>query len=382
MAARYKRDNNMKTVITIALTLATIALPVTAQTLTDMTNNTLSPRQRHLVAVSSLEAKGDLENLAIAVDRALDDSVTVNELKEAFTQLYAYTGFPRSLNALGVLQQVIAQRAEEGKPVVEGADASPLPDSYDALRQGTDVQTALRGGEPLNYAFAPATDYYLKAHLFGDIFARDIFSYADRELVTVSALASIEGAGPQLKAHITGAVNLGLSVDHVRAIPAVLAERVGDREAYRARKAVAAVFEEDFAEMPPFDFASGEPNDAYAQYFIGDSWQATLATGGGRLPVKNITFAPGCRNNWHIHHGFNQILICVNGKGWYQEWGKPAQALRPGDVIDIPDGVKHWHGAAKDAWFQHITVHTPCENGTNEWLEPVSDEVYMQAGEE
>lgn len=86
MAARYKRDNNMKTVITIALTLATIALPVTAQTLTDMTNNTLSPRQRHLVAVSSLEAKGDLKDLAIAVDRALDDSVTVNELKEAFTQ--------------------------------------------------------------------------------------------------------------------------------------------------------------------------------------------------------------------------------------------------------------------------------------------------------
>ena len=97
--------------------------------------------------------------------------------------------------------------------------------------------------------------------------------------------------------------------------------------------------------------------------------------------MSNVTFEPGCRNNWHIHHGARQILICVSGKGWYQEWGKPAIALNPGDVIDIPEGVKHWHGAQKDSWFQHIATHVAVENSKpgsepNEWLEPVTDEEY------
>lgn len=97
--------------------------------------------------------------------------------------------------------------------------------------------------------------------------------------------------------------------------------------------------------------------------------------------MSNVTFEPGCRNNWHIHHGARQILICVSGKGWYQEWGKPAIALNAGDVIDIPEGVKHWHGAQKDSWFQHIATHVEVENSCpgstpNEWLEPVSDEEY------
>ena len=97
--------------------------------------------------------------------------------------------------------------------------------------------------------------------------------------------------------------------------------------------------------------------------------------------MSNVTFEPGCRNNWHIHHGARQILICVSGKGWYQEWSKPAIALKAGDVIDIPEGVKHWHGAQKDSWFQHIATHVEVENSCpgsepNEWLEPVSDEEY------
>lgn len=93
--------------------------------------------------------------------------------------------------------------------------------------------------------------------------------------------------------------------------------------------------------------------------------------------MNNVTFEPGCRNNWHIHHGARQILICVAGKGWYQEWGKPAIALQMGDIIDIPEGVKHWHGAQKDAWFQHIATHINVADITSdEWLEAVSDEIY------
>ena len=93
-------------------------------------------------------------------------------------------------------------------------------------------------------------------------------------------------------------------------------------------------------------------------------------------PVSNVTFEPGCRNNWHIHHKGGQILLVTDGRGWYQEWGKPARELKPGDTVDIPPEVKHWHGAAKDSWFAHIAISVPAEGASNEWLEPVSDEEY------
>ena len=124
-------------------------------------------------------------------------------------------------------------------------------------------------------------------------------------------------------------------------------------------------------------FGLGAENTAYAKYFIGQSYLNPLTRPESGLFLANVTFEPGCRNNWHIHHGARQILICVAGKGWYQEWGKPAIALRTGDIIDIPEGVKHWHGAQKDAWFQHIATHINVADTTsNEWLEAVSDEIY------
>ncbi|MBM6784133.1 cupin domain-containing protein [Enorma massiliensis] len=121
-------------------------------------------------------------------------------------------------------------------------------------------------------------------------------------------------------------------------------------------------------------FPLGEPNTAFAQYFIGNSYLAPLAGG-----VANVTFEPGCRNNWHVHHGERQVLVCTGGRGWYQEWGQPAQELHAGDVVDIQPEVKHWHGAAKDSWFTHIAIAMPvkgCDEQSNEWLEPVDDEQY------
>ena len=127
-------------------------------------------------------------------------------------------------------------------------------------------------------------------------------------------------------------------------------------------------------------FGIGAPNDAYAQYFTGQSYLKPL-TARGACPVflANVTFEPGCRNNWHIHHasrGGGQLLICTAGEGWYQEEGKPAREILPGTVIHIPAGVKHWHGAAADSWFAHLAFEIPGENTSNEWLEPVTDEQY------
>lgn len=126
-------------------------------------------------------------------------------------------------------------------------------------------------------------------------------------------------------------------------------------------------------------FGLGKPNDAFAQYFIGQSYLNPVTLEG--VPIYNVTFEPKCRNNWHIHHatkGGGQILLCMSGKGWYQEWGSPARVLSPGDSVVIPPEVKHWHGAAKDSWFSHIAIEVPGENTSNEWCEIVSDEEYYQ----
>ena len=126
-------------------------------------------------------------------------------------------------------------------------------------------------------------------------------------------------------------------------------------------------------------FPTGGKNDAYAQYFVGQSYLNMLTTQG--VAIGNVTFEPGCRNNWHIHHakaGGGQILLCTAGRGWYQAWGEQAQELHPGDVVVIPPEVKHWHGAARDSWFQHLAVEVPGEDCRNEWCEPVADEEYDQ----
>jgi alkylhydroperoxidase/carboxymuconolactone decarboxylase family protein YurZ/quercetin dioxygenase-like cupin family protein len=336
----------------------------------------LSPRQQALSAIAACEAKGDQTALTMCLNEGFDNGLTVSEAKEALSQLYAYTGFPRSLNALGTLKAVLEERQTNGLNTVPGSEADPLPSNYDALKQGTEVQAQL-SGQPFNYSFAPQTDYYLKAHLFGDIFARNNLSHSDREIVTVSAIACLPGCEPQLKAHVAGALNMGVKETELRDIPSVLEATVGMEAAERLREALASVFGESYTPVQTVDFSiwpKGEPNTAYAQYFVGNSYLKPLAGG-----IANVTFEPGCRNNWHIHHKQVQVLICVAGRGWYQEWGKPAIELGPGVIIEIPEGVKHWHGAARDSWFQHLTYHKDVQEGaSNEWLERVSDEVYLQ----
>ena len=346
---------------------------IAIMTMITVNARTLTERQKGLAACACLMAQGDLERLEPAVRMALDNGVTINELKEAFSQLYAYTGFPRSLNALGVLNKVLENGRsseshpsllEDGRVVTDEGKANKQPewqegkpwkrpaewdDAKKAYELGTKNQTQL-SGKPFNYTFCPQDDYYLKSHLFGDIFAGDQLSAADREIVTVAALSGLEGVAPQLAAHKQGAVNMGNSKQLVDELCTWLCN-----EGYTLST----------------KWPKGEPNP-YGKYFIGQSYLADV--GGG---VMNVTFEPRCRNNWHIHHKQVQVLICVAGRGWYQEWGKAPVEMTPGTVIAIPAEVKHWHGAQKDSWFQHLTYHKDVQEGaSNEWCEPVADEVY------
>ncbi len=317
--------------------------------MTTVNSQTLTERQKGLAASACLMAQGDLVRLEPAVRQALDHGATINELKEAFSQLYAYTGFPRSLNALGVLNKVLENKQanwQEGKPWTRPTEWDNAQKAYEL---GVKNQTQL-SGRPFNYDFCPQDDYYLKSHLFGDIFAGDQLSHADREIVTVAALSGLEGVAPQLAAHKQGAVNMGNSQELVDELCTWL-----NNEGYTLRSS----------------WPKGELNP-YGQFFTGKSYLAEVENG-----LFNVTFEPRCRNNWHVHHKQVQVLICVAGRGWYQEWGKEAIEMTPGTIIAVPAEVKHWHGAAKDSWFQHLTYHKDVQEGaSNEWLEPVTDDIY------
>ena len=328
----------------------------------------LDAKDTALAKIGAAVARGDQDALAAAFGEGFDAGLSLDEAKEVVGQLYAYCGFPRALNAAATLMQVNSRRDAETQSGTGGAGASgePITLGADSLTIGTANQTKLCGGPvagPL-FDFHPQLDAYLKAHLFGDIFARDVLDWRTRELVTVAALAARPETAPQCDAHVRIARLNGVTPDQTDAILALV-----------RRPADPASLPKDWSAFPV-----GEPNVAYAKYFKGASFLARLST--NQVGIAAVTFEPGCRNNWHVHHaakGGGQILVCTAGRGYYQEWGKPAVEMKPGDTVNIPAGVKHWHGAAPDSWFQHLSVEPPGEGTSNEWLEPVDDAAYAEA---
>ena len=236
--------------------------------------------------------------------------------------------------------------------------------------------------------FAPKFAQLNDDVLFGEVWSReDELSLRDRSVVTVVALMAQGLTDSSFKYHLMSAKNNGVTRAEIAEILTHAAFYAGWPKAWAAFRMAKEVWanEDDGADAKARHqnetaFPIGAPNDAFAKYFIGQSYLAPLST--EQVGVYNVTFEPGCRNNWHIHHaksGGGQILVCVAGRGLYQEWGKPAQELCPGDVVNIPAGVKHWHGAAPYSWFSHLAVEVPGEEASNEWLEPVDDEQYLKA---
>ena len=223
--------------------------------------------------------------------------------------------------------------------------------------------------------------------LFGQVWSReDKLSLRDRSMVTVVALMAQGLTDSSFRYHLTTAKNNGVTKTEIAEILTHAAFYAGWPKAWAAFRMAKEVWAEDDAadaktkHANEMVFPIGAPNDAFAKYFVGQSYLAPLSV--QQVGIYNVTFEPGCRNNWHIHHaksGGGQILVCVAGCGYYQEWGKPAQELRPGDVVNIPVGVKHWHGAAPDSWFSHLAVEVPGDETSNEWLEAVDSTTYFEA---
>lgn len=216
--------------------------------------------------------------------------------------------------------------------------------------------------------------------LFGEVWSReDKLSLRDRSMITISALMA-QGLFPQLKSHFIMGKKHGITKSEAVEIVTQLAFYSGWAKAWSAFTLIEEVYgtENDGNVEHGGVFGMGEPNTAFAKYFVGNSYLKPLAK-TENIFIADVTFEPGCRNNWHIHHSTKaggQILICVDGEGWYQEEGKEAVSLKPGMVITIPANVKHWHGAKKDSWFSHLAIEVPGENTSNEWCEPVNSEEY------
>ena len=242
------------------------------------------------------------------------------------------------------------------------------------------VQTA--GRDALG-EFAPEFAHYNDDVLFGENWNNGDIDLKTRSIITVVALMAQGITDSSLKYHIQNAKNHGVSRKEMAAVVTHVAFYAGWPKAWAVFNLAKEVYADDPTDVPkgvPTDlsvFPVGDPNDAYAQYFIGQSYLGMMTM--DQVPTFSVTFEPGCRNNWHIHHaekGGGQMLICTAGRGWYQEEGKEARELHPGDVVNIPANVKHWHGAAADSWFQHIAQEIPAEGGSTEWCEPVDDDWY------
>lgn len=243
------------------------------------------------------------------------------------------------------------------------------------------VQTA--GRDQLG-DFAPEFAHFNDDILFGENWNNGDIDLKTRCIITMVALMSSGITDSSLVYHLENAKAHGVTRVEAAAIITHTGFYVGWPKAWAVFRLAKDVWKTEdpvedakSAHAAKMLFPIGAPNDGFAKYFIGQSYLAPVST--EQVGIFNVTFEPGCRNNWHVHtadKGGGQILICLAGEGYYQEWGKPAQKLKAGDVVNIPVGVKHWHGAASDSWFSHLAVEVPGENGSNEWLEAVSDEQY------
>ncbi len=245
-------------------------------------------------------------------------------------------------------------------------------------------QTA--GREQLG-AFAPKFAELNDDVLFGEVWSRtDKLGLRDRSLVTITSLISQGITDSSLTYHLQSAKKNGITRTEIAEILTHIGFYAGWPKAWAAFRLAKEVWNEELtsedakaAFQREMIFPIGEPNTAFARYFIGNSYLAPISN--DQVIVYNVTFEPGCHNNWHIHRatkGGGQMLIGVAGEGWYQEEGKPAVRILPGTVIHIPANVKHWHGAAADSWFAHLAFEIAGEETANEWLESVTDEVYGQ----
>jgi quercetin dioxygenase-like cupin family protein/alkylhydroperoxidase/carboxymuconolactone decarboxylase family protein YurZ len=375
MAFNYLKNMKIgKWLITI---LVISCLPFLASAQKEMSpNQQLSPKQQSIIQIAALTAKGDLQLLKPALNKGLDAGLTIIEIKEVLVHLYAYCGFPRSIRGLQTFMEVLDERKAKGIQDVLGAEASPIPNEQPKYERGKKVLGELtQTPQPATLsgysAFAPVIDTFLKEHLFADIFERDVLTFAERELVTISVLSAIGNAEPMLRSHLNICLNVGLTPTQLGEFAGIIESVLGEKEATAAE----AVVNEVLKNSPAFPKGEKITNNN----FTGTAWVYMMITPDDtyNTSIGNVTFEPGARTNWHKHPG-GQILLVTDGKGFYQEKGKPAQPIQKGNVVRIPPDTEHWHGASSGNSLTHIAISPNQQKGSVEWLKPVTDAEYSE----
>lgn len=332
--------------------------------------NLLNAKQQSIVTIAAFTANGNLPKLNPAIYEGLDAGLTISEVQEVIVQMYAYAGFPRSLNALHTFMEVLKERKRKGIHDTQGKIASPYPANKSKLEFGTENQTRLVGSPVMGeiYEFSPAIDQFLKEHLFGDIFGRDILDYQTREIATIAALASLAGTDNQLRSHFKVGMHNGLTQDQLNSIVSIIQSKVGEAEGNNAAKILRAVL--------GLDEGNKKERDTHSN-FVGTVSANMMVTPDSLFNTQMgaVTFEPGARTNWHYHPS-GQILIITEGTAYYQENGKPKQILSKGQVVKCPPNVHHWHGATQHGYMTHIALTPDLEKGGVVWLQKVSDEEY------
>lgn len=325
--------------------------------------NSLNTKQQKIVTIAANTAIGNLDILKTELNAGLNAGLTVNQIKEVLVQMYAYAGFPRSLQAINTFMSVLKEREAQGVRDILGKEASPVTDNRDKYTRGREILEKLTRTDQKSItganAFAPAIDTFLKEHLFADIFERDVLTYAERELATISALSAMKGVEPMLQSHKNMGRNTGITEPQLEQIASLTATINTGKENLL--------------------FHQGKPNNP--AYFTGEVYLQPLVgenDSDGYYSAGSVTFMPGARTNWHTHPSV-QALIVTEGEGWYQERGKNAVKLRKGSVIPIPVGVEHWHGASKDSKLVHIAITNFKDGNAVTWMSPVTNEEYSKA---
>jgi 4-carboxymuconolactone decarboxylase len=370
----------------VAIFVSCLSKDLIAQQPTN-TNQHLDKKEQAIITISAFTAKGDMAQLQKALNDGLDAGLTVNEIKEVLVQLYAYAGFPRSLNALNNLISVLKERTDRGINDPLGKEPSALPTNKSKLQFGTEMQTKLVG-QPVKgevFEFASAIDQFLKEHLFGDIFGRDNLDWKTRELATISTLAALGGVENQLRSHFGVGMYNGITQLQLHHLVSIIHSNVGAKEGDDAKEVLQNVLGNagnspqtittPGQQKADIIFPKGQKitNDN----FIGTAWlqQLVVNDSTNSIQVGNVTFEPGARTRWHYHPA-GQILLVTNGIGRYHEKGKPVRELRKGDVIKCESNIIHWHGATPYNELSHIAIGTNSNKGAVVWLQPVSDEEY------
>lgn len=347
----------------------------------------LNAKQESIITIAAYAAKGDQVNLKDALGNGLEAGLTVNEIKEVLVQLYAYAGFPRSLNAINTFQTVVSERKRKGITDVEGRKPAEIDFGSQKYQFGKDVQAKLTGRSANStQAFVPVIDTFLKEHLFADIFGRDNLDYQSREIATISILATIGGADSQLSSHLSVGRNTGLSETQLRGIAAKLSAAIGPDAGNPATRFIDTLFgtsknatisalKQNTVINPTFPKGNKVTNNN----FSGDVWvnMLTSVDTASSTSVGHVTFAPKARSNWHLHPS-GQILLITDGVGYYQEKGQPVRLIRKGEVINCTANVAHWHGASRDSSMSHIALGPNNGKGSVIWMQSVTDDEYNQ----